>query len=383
MNKKIIAVILVAAMCLPLCSCDDGNPYKTSGESSVNQTPPPGLKDGIYYETEDKLTENFIAYKENGRLMLYPMNEKKYTPYDPSGLCKVKAGNAYTITYDAQVIRGGLAGQDVRYFLTVYDCRECPYDKLFENGILTNPIRREFPIGGNLEGNLFIAFKGFWGGYDVYTPEKGKIHYQELREVRFTRTSGGNTVDMEFKAYCNRNISNDYIIDTLLSRKYDGKADFVYTGCYYINPDDSSSELSYDSIEKFATGSTFSRNSFRLQFDERPAEGRRLITYEEMASKDMKQLGLSKDLYQWVYTGWADRDKGWRSDYNSAGGPARKCDVLIFSGDIKFGTSIAYDKDFRLYLYESPPQTEESEPETFQYYVVFINTEFNDLLPQD
>lgn len=378
MLRKLTAFILILAISLSLCACDDGNHYKTSGEPYINSKQRPRIIDGIDYETEENMTENFIAYKEDGKVMLYPINEKMFAPYDPNGLCNVKSGKAYTITYDAQMIKGGLAGKDERFFLTVYDYKECPYDKLFEKGYTCYTWKNKNMIGGT-EDNPFVAFKSDWGGYDVFSPKIGKVHYQELRKIRFPVTVGDITEWMQFNVFCNWYISNDYVIEKMLGRNYDGGRDFIYSDCIYTHPDDTTGEHYYDSIEKYALGSGRFDNTMKLQFDEDPPEGRRVITYEEMSTLSREELGLSKDLYHWIYTGWHDRKEGLTSDYNQDW-PPRKCDVLLFSGDFALDTIVTYDKDFRFNPHGYQPDKDE---ETFQYLVLFISTEFNDRLPQD
>ena len=134
MSKKITAILLLTVTCLSMCACNKAGTYKTSGKPYINREPDPYITDQIYYQTEEKQTDNFIAYKQDGELLLYPINKDKHYPYSPDGLCNVKSGKTYTITYDAQNIWGGLGGISERYFLTVYDCKECNPDNLFENG---------------------------------------------------------------------------------------------------------------------------------------------------------------------------------------------------------------------------------------------------------
>ena len=89
MFKKITAIILLAALCLSMCACNNKSAYKTSWRPYINESPAPGVSDGITYVTEEGQTDNFIAYKEDGRVMLYPLNEKKITPYSPEGLLRL------------------------------------------------------------------------------------------------------------------------------------------------------------------------------------------------------------------------------------------------------------------------------------------------------
>jgi len=43
---------------------------------------------------------------------------------------------------------------------------------------------------------------------------------------------------------------------------------------------------------------------------------------------------------------------------------------------------IYYDKDLKLYVVGSHPMDEDVGEHSFNYYVVFIRSEFNDLIPQ-
>ena len=381
MLKKITAIILLAALCLSMCACNNKSAYKTSWRPYINESPASGMSDGITYVTEEGQTDNFIAYKEDGRVMLYPLNEKKFTPYSPEGLCKVKPGKAYTITYDAQLIQGGINGMDERFFLTVYDCKECSYDTLFENGYYFLTWKREFPIGGEIEGTSFMAFKGNFGGYDVFSEKNGKVHYSEMREVKFPLSTGGQEVEMQFNVFCNKSVSDDHIIDQMLGRKYDNDPKFVFINCHHKDYD-AASDNDYDSVERLATGSKYYRNTYHYIADEIPSDGKIFIPYEDINSVTAEDLGIDKELFDCIYMGWSDRNNGYYSDYNADGGQAKKCDVLIFTGNFNQDAVITYDKDFMLDVAGKVTDDADAGEDTFQYFVLFVNTDFCDLFSQ-
>lgn len=385
MVKKVIAIILITAMCLPLFACNSKNKYRTSGKPYINESPPPGLKDGFNYWTEENQTDNFIAYKNSkGEVMLYIMREGKISPYSPDGLCDVKPGKAYTITYDAQMKTGGVGGVHDYYFLTVYDCKECSYEKLFENGYSwTTDLESEFTMAGGLEGEApYVVFKSSFGGYDVYSAKNGKVHYSSKREIIYPVEINGVKSELQFNVFCNWTLSDRYITNKLINREYEDDPKFVLIDCYHSYGNPETTYADYDTLEEFASGSKFYKNSFRFSSDKIPEEGKRLITYEEMETKTAEELGLEPWIYDGLYKGWADRANGRLSDYNEDGGPAKKCDILIFTGNFPRDTHIYYDKDLRLYVVGSCPMNEDAGENSFNYYVVFIRTEFNELFPQ-
>ena len=387
MLKKAAAVLMMLAICFSSASCAQKNGYKTSGKPYINRNEQAVITDGFKYWTEENQTDNFIAYKNSkGETVLFVMREGKASPYSTDGLCNVTPGKAYTITYDSQHVTGGVAGVHEYYFLTVYSCKECSYDKLFENGISWNSEWEEdYPMIGGMEGNYFVALKGTFGGYDVFTEKNGKMHFSEIREIMVPVRVNGRTVDLQLNVFCNMIVSDDYIINKMITRKYENEDKFVFMNCYHKDIYDSTSEYNCDTLEKLATGSRFYRNDYKFYVEdgEKPAEGRRLITYEEMASMTAEELGLEKWLYENIYFGWMDRAKGRESDYNEAGGHAKKCDVLIFTGNFSRDAFVIYDTDLRLYIEGNNPPDFDAGEGAFQYYILFINSEFNDFLPQE
>jgi len=386
MIRKSTAIILTATMCLPLFACSSGSKYKTSGKPYVNYDQGPEVSDAFHYWTEENQTDNFIAYRaSDGEVKLYIMREGKHSPYSTDGLCKVVPGKAYTITYDVQYETGGLAGIYNVYFLTVYDYEECSYDKLFENGCSWNSDwESKYPINDGLKNEApYVVLKGFLGGYDIFSAKNGKNHYTSEREVRYPVEINGEKYELSFNVYCNWTLPDSYIIDQLMNRKYEEDPKFVFCDCCRYEKEDGSTKFTYDSLERLATGSTFARNSYRFISDEIPDESKRLITYEEIQTKTAEELGLEKWLYSAIYYGCLDKAKGRVSIYNADKGPAKKCDVLIFTGNFERGAGINYDKDLRFYVNGSHPKDEDAGEDSFCYYVLFINSEFNDLLPQD
>ena len=384
MFKKAATVMIMLAICFSGVSCTQKNGYKTSGKPYINESPD-GVKDGYYYKTEENQTDNFIAYKDkNGETMLYIMREGKHSPYSTDGLCNVTPGKAYTITYDAQLHWGGLGGIHDYYFLTVYSCEECSYDKVFENGMGWNSDwNSEFPVPCEIDGNRFLAFKGNFGGYDVFTENKGKLHFNDRREVMVPVMVNGATEELQINVFCNWTLSSKYITDKMVSRQYENEKKFVFEDCYHSDGEKGTSDNNFDTIENLATGSGYFRNQFRFHTDgEKPAEGKRVITYEEIMSRTAEELGLEDWLYENIYYGCLDRAKARDSAYNNDSGPARECDVLIFTGNFPRDAGIFYDKDLRLYVTGSKPLDEDAGEGAFQYYILFINSDFNDFLPQ-
>ena len=385
MIKKVIAIILINAMCLPLFACNSKNKYRTSGKPYINKSSAPGVTDGFDYWTEENQTDNFIAYKNNkGEVVLYIMREGKISPYSTDGLCNVTPGKAYTITYDAQMKTGGVAGVHDYCFLTVYDCKECSYEKLFENGYSWNSDwENEFPMTGGLEGEApFVAIKSSFGGYDVFSAKNGKVHYSSMREITYPVEINDVKSELQFNVFCNWTLSDRYIKDKLINREYEDDPKFVLINCYHSDDELATTDYDFDTLEKFASGSKFYNNEFRFSSDKIPEEGRRVITYEEMATKTAEELGLEPWIYSGLYKGWADRANGRSSDFNEDDGPAKKCDILIFTGNFARDSHIYYDKDLRLYVVGSCPMNEDAGEYSFNYFVVFIRTEFNDLFPQ-
>lgn len=387
MLRKVAAVIMMLAICFSGAACAQKNGCKTSGKPYINRNEQLVVTDGFKYWTEENQTDNFIAYKNSkGETVLYVMREGKSSPYSTDGLCDVTPGKAYTITYDSQHVTGGVAGVHEYYFLTVYSCEECSYDRLFENGISWNSDWVEdYPIIGGRDGSRFVALKGAFGGYDVFTEMSGKLHFNQIREVMVPLTVNGRAEELQINVFCNWVLSNDYIINKMVTRKYENEKKFVFMDCYHTDIYDKTSDYNCDTFEKLATGSKYYRNDFKFYIDEgeKPAEGRRLITYEEMASMTAEELGLEDWLYNNIYYGWKDREKGRESVCNEEGGPPRKCDVLIFTGNFERDTFINYDKNLRLEVIGSVPLDEDAGEGAFQYYILFLNSDFNDFLPQE
>ena len=377
---------MMLAICFSGTSCAKKSTYRTSGKPYINDEPS-GPMGTITYKTIENQTDHFIAYKNNkGEVMLYVMRRGSPSPYSPDGLCDVKPGKAYKITYDAQLHWGYPGIITEYYFLTVYDCEECSCDELFEKGFnwhIDRDYDLGFPIRGNEDGYHYIAFKGDHGGYDMFTEKFGKVYYDEKRKVVFTEETSNGPIEMQFNVFCKKDLSDDYIIERIINGEYRNDPKFIYIDCCHDGDVGSERGNTYDSIKRFATEDGFDENSFRLFADEKPGVGKRLISYEEMSTLSREELGLEKNVYEWVYMGWLDRDKGRISKYNQSGGPARKCDVLLFSGEFDNLSFISYDEHFNIYVDSIKTDYEYENNFTSQYYAVFIRTEFNDVFPQE
>ena len=95
---------------------------------------------------------------------------------------------------------------------------------------------------GGMEGNNFVALKGTFGGYDVFTEKNGKMHFSEIREIMVPVRVNGRTVDLQLNVFCNRTVSDDYIINKMITRKYENEDKFVFMNCYHKDIYDSTSE---------------------------------------------------------------------------------------------------------------------------------------------
>ena len=57
--------------------------------------------------------------------------------------------------------------------------------------------------------------------------------------------------------------------------------------------------------------------------------------------------------------------------------------MLIFTGNFERDAFINYDKNLRLDVIGSVPLDEDAGEGAFQYYILFLNSDFNDFLPQE
>ena len=388
MFKKITALTLVFAVCLAAASCT----FKTSGKPYIEKSDK-AMADGMAYSVERFQTDNFICYKAaNGRVMLYPVNEKKVFPYDPENLCDVTPGEIYRITYDAQRVTGGIAGHNDRLFLTVYSCRKASYKKLFENGLANqgyswNP--GSIIVRPSLKGSTeFIAFRNADKSYDMYTKERGKTHYDQVKEIKYTVNVNDpkkKTLELQFNVFCKSGITDEYILEHLTKMKPYDETEFFLIDCEHTGEDPDSN---YDSIEKFAAGKYFHHHTKVFDSKDAMTGGpKRLITYEEMETRSYKELGLDYALYQKIYFTWAQMRDG---DYYANGkeSPLSRerpmaCDVLIFSGDFGGQASVRYDKNMKLYIDDEWFDYKNHPTSRHPYLIVFIRREFNDMFPQD
>lgn len=381
MIRKVIAVVLVATTILSMCSCTR---VRRSGKRYINRSDK-FIVDGFNYWTEKKQTDNFIAFKDtDGKVMLFPVNEEKDDYYDPDGLCDIVPGGMYKITYDVQHVSGGFAGVREAYFLAVYDCREVDTDTLFENGYKRS--RGFWPnsslITSSIDGADFIALKDEDGGYDLYSETYGKRHYDEARAIKFMlEFEDSEPVEMEFNVFCNKNLTDEYILDRIMSGKAADEEGFVLFDADH--PGDTAKDTDYDSIEKAAVGSCYWKNiMFFRPVYQATEETRRLITYEDMMTKTSDELGLDNNVYDKLHSAWEDMNNGTFENRSVDPEPKKHCDILLFCGDYGTHADMKYDVDLKIqiddhYNYEEDPTVR------YQYVALFIRCEFNDLLPQD
>ena len=396
MLRKPALVLLAAVICFSGASC---TPKYTDAASApdikngVTQESEPQTKgktyinesargdDGIGYYTEEKQTDNFIAFTdEDGEVALFPVNEQKSVPYYPDGLCDVKPGEIYKIKYDAQHVSGGIAGINDIYFLKVYSCEEGDYATLFENGYYKYGYdwRFNYPLKACLEGSYYLAFPNSDGGFDVYS-KTGKTHYDEKREILYpvTVSSSKEPVELEFNVICNKDLTDEYIIDHIISRNPDD-AGYILYDC-----DHPSDDLPYDSLERFAVDRYYHYSMLWISADGDPSESRMFISHDDIATKSASELGLSEEVYNQVYKGWDDMCNGAFCTFEGYDQKAKVCDVVLFRGDYGGQASITYDTDLKILINDSWFNYGDSPTQRYRYIAVYIRPEFNELLPQE
>lgn len=354
--KKLISVLFLVAVCASFGSC---RLVKKSGKPYINKKS--NAADGISYWTEENETDHFIAIKREEETILVPVNEEKYGYYKTDGLCKVKPGEIYTITYDAQHVTGGIDGRNNIYFLAVYKCENCSYDELFENGCYTGFL---YPLSGSLKGGSFLAFEGEDGGYDVYGEWFGKRHYDERREVRFPLEFSDveSPIEMQFNVYCNSDVTDDFIIDTIMQRKLDEQDLFVFIDANH--PGEYNDGTDYDSIEKAAFPGYDFNSIHRIHTDKISDEDyREFITGEDLSNKSAEELGLDEEIYDEIKSYWTP---GY--------------DAILQGGKFYDNNYAAYDKDLKIYAFSHKWDV------NTQYstcVVIFVRSGFNEIFPQD
>ena len=391
MLKKTTAITITLAVCLAMSSCT----FKTSGKPYVEKSDR-ALADGMAYSVERLQTDNFICYKaEDGKVMLYPVNEKKYYPYDPENLCDVTPGEIYKITYDAQRVTGGIAGHNDRYFLTVYSCKKGSYDTLFENGLAKNGYRwyqGSTIVRPVLKGSTdFIAFRNADMSYDMYTKERGKTNYYRAKEVTYkvnVNDPKQKTIELQFNVLCQSGITDEYVIECLTQGKPYDETEFFLIDCYHPDYKNPASKNNYDSMEKFAAGNYFHHHMAVYDTNNAMTGGpKKFISFEEMSSKKPEELGLDYSLYSYIYRTWAQMRDGDFFAYGRENPYSREramyCDVLIFSGDFGGQASVMYDKNMKLYINDEWFDYKNHPTKRHPYVIVFIRCEFNDMFPQD
>ena len=380
MFKKLISVILILSVCLSVASCK----YRRSSKPYLDYT-----EDGtdcFRYSTERKQTESFIAYcNREGKTLLYMINSEKYGLIDPDGLCKVEPGKAYRITYDVQLITGGMGGDYRAYFLAVYDYEEISTENILDNGFADDIHGNAYSFEhyGYYVGPDYIALLCDDGGYDVYNKECGNKHYEEFREVRYPLTVNDldTPIEIQFNVLCNRSLTDEFIIDSLCHGK-ENNGEFVYLHALHSGADYTDS---YDSIIKAAVEDRYEDNILYIYSDNAPKERtRRLIKRHDLANRTAEELGLDQDVYEKIYKKSlgmriVDRNKVERD----RSGKVYHYDVLLFGGELSGFVRLTYGADLKLVLDESAYRKTNPDKRSYQYIAIFVRSEFNDFIPQE
>jgi len=382
MIKKILALLLIVSVCMSFSACK----VKRSGKPYLNYYD--GGADGFVYHTEEKQTDNFIAFTDrSGNLRLYLVSGEKYGVYYTEGLCTVDPGEIYKITYDVQIQSGGFGGDYNGYLLAVYSCAPVSTDDLFKNGYAESNFGNiyEFQYEGYYEAPDFVAFISNDGGYDVFSPGHGKIHYDEYREVKFdleVYDQFYKPIEMEFNVLCNNDLTDESIIECLLTAK-DPEGRFLYLNDYH--PGEYMERTDYFSIERAAVEFNFRENLLYVQADEKSDERtRRVICWEDMTEKTAEELGLEPEVYEKIYKRWAYLKHGNQTQVIFERTKTEfHYDVLLFGGDLNDFATVEFGNDFRLYLSEDSYLYYDATRPRYQYVALFIRHEFNELIPQD
>ena len=358
---------------------------KRSGKPYLNYSD--GGADGFVYHTEEKQTDNFIAFTDrSGNLRLYLVSGEKYGVYYTEGLCKVDPGEIYKITYDVQTVSGGIGGDYNGYLLAVYDCEPVAIDALFENGYAEGFFGNiyEFQYEGYYEAPDFVAFISDDGGYDVFSPDLGKIHFDDYREVKFDLDvyDQFKPIEMQFNVLCNKDLTDESIIDSLINGK-DPEGRFIYLNDHH--PGEHMDRTEYDSIERAAVEFNFRENLLYVQADKKSDERtRRVICWEDMAEKTAEELGLEPEVYEKIYKRWGYLKHGNQTQVLFERTKTEfHYDVLLFGGDLSDFATVEFGNDFRLYLSEDSYRYYDATRVRYQYVALFIRHEFNELIPQD
>lgn len=381
MFKKALSLILVLAVCITASGCPkrSGKPYINKRENGA---------DGMTYWTVEKNTDNFISFMSNdGNVVLYPVRDELNTVFRTDGLCDIEPDRIYKITYDAQFASGGYGATAT--FLAVYKYEPIDIGTLFENGFDYWPSFYNFLIRNYMGTEDYLAFKNSKDGYDLYWKEYGIKHYDEARQIMypFETHDMNEPVELQFNVFCNKDLTDDYIVDCIVHQKTDINK-FVYVDDNHFWQYDNGQYIensNYHSIERAATYYEFENNMFYIKSDNASDERtRRLITYDDLMGKSAAELGLDEELYNTLVTDWKKTCSDvmrLKQEMNNWHG--YKYDVILFGGNIGKHSKIEYGNDFKLQLEESAYKIRNQNEVRYQYVAVFIRSEFNDWIPQD
>ena len=378
--KKVIAGVLIAGTLVSVCACP-----RRSGKPYLDERPEGHVADGIIKSYEINVTANFVCYTDKkGKTMLAQISRNGYE-VDPDGLCDVKPGNIYRIRYDIQYISGGIGGGSNHYFLCVYECKDIEPEELYEEDY--------FPFAGHWYGDVeltgpmyshvkdpYIVLPNYEGeGYIVYSKRLGKLHFDEFREIEFPiQLYERDKPDiLQLNVICNRGVTNDEILKSLLSGELSDGRDFLFYDTWRSIVDSQGYVDSFDSYDRIASGK-FYMDHCVITSSEEPQPGRkRIITYDDLLSgKTAAELGLPGDIYDQIYENWDTLTKE-----RTVRRQMPHYDVILFDGPFGYGSFPEYDSTLKIYLTTNNNPAKEPQPDD-NYVAVFVRHEFLEAIPQ-
>ena len=387
MRRKVLALILLVALCMAFTSCGP----KKSGKPYLNKKSPATTSDGFNYETEEDKTENFLCYKApKGELKLFCLNSEKFYPiYDPDGLCDTEPGSFYKIRYDAQHVTGGIGGIHTATFLCVYSCEKIGKDNAFENGLHYYGSRfSSLDAEGIMSTGEYLITHAADGGYDLYSAGQSDLHYDEIRNLLIPVTADGKDRDtvLQLNIFCNKDQTDDYIMEHIKEGKA-GDGSFLFADDHLTDP--GPDVFHFESIENAATAYGWQFSTLRIFFDtDTPEKKRMFISEEDLSSKTAEELKIPEIVYDALIDKLNGLKRGAGFSQYFKGYLPQHYDCILFSGEI-YGLLVpTYGKDIKINLSDynysntDDPYTS-SDDEPCQYAAVFIISDFNDIVPQD